>query len=377
MTPEVPPGTPSPKREHLSDFMAENWGALAAYSGAAGRELDRVSRAIPASFYNGIFQSMNDFLNNRIGKGGIKIRLVIDSNIIVADAFRVAKGLGSSTARIFESEFIEPFAPPQIVDEVKETIEKDLPAQYPKHVAHAHAKQLLDRVKIVEPTSSLARAIAQARLETRDPDDQMFLALALESDAEAVVSRDKTAFDGQVGVSRWEMRKVATTVVSYEAGSLALVVTGAALEGIAKVVELVIVGLIRIVLEVASGIAKAVVAGIESLANAVAANPGLFLGGLLVAVVGVAIGAAISPEFKEFLGDSVEAIVSTVSAAAKALVAWLVKFARAVHAFLVWVWNVTLPATAILVASAGVLLGKILALADEVSTRAQLIPSTG
>ncbi len=203
----------------------------------------------------------------------------------------------------------------------------------------------------------------------------MFLGLAIESEAEAIVSRDKVAFEGQVGVSRWEMKKVATTVVTYEAGSLALVFSGLALEGLAKAVEFVILGLIRAVLEVAAAIAKAVIAGLEAIGNAIAANPGLFLGGLLVAVVGVAIGAAISPEFKEFLGDSFEAIVSTVSAAAKAIVSWLVKFAKAVHAFLVWVWNVTLPATAILVVSAGVLLGKIIALAGEVSTRAELAPT--
>ncbi len=158
-----------PQRKFLGDFMAENWTALEAYSDAAAKELDRVSREIPAAFYASISRSINDFLNDHIGKGRIRVRLVIDSNIIVADALGWAKGWILALTAFWNPSLSSLYAPPQIVEEVKEAIEKDLPPKCSKSAAHAHAAKLLARVKIVEPTSSLARAIAQARMESAIP----------------------------------------------------------------------------------------------------------------------------------------------------------------------------------------------------------------
>lgn len=357
----------SPKRRHLSAFMQENWAELSAFRTEGSRSIDRFSQKLPAHFYRQIHRDLSDFVSNYLGGGRLRVKLVVDSNIIFADALRVARGKASSTARLFDSEFVDVFAPPNIGEEVDRTIDEDLPKRLSKDVAKAHARELLRHVEILRPDSPGARALARHRLEGRDLDDVPFLALAIEVGAEAVVTRDKQAFEGQSGLARWEMPKVSSTVITYETGSLAVLVAGAAIKGIATAVEAVLVGVISAVVEICTRILNGILEAVGAIGRAVAANPWLALGGTLALLIGTAIAAHRSSEFRGFLGNAAQAIIDTVTRAARALLQWIVDIGRILHALFVWIWNETLPATALLVIGVGVLLEKIGGIAQEVT----------
>lgn len=77
---------------------------------------------------------------------------VVDSNIIIKDAFRVGKGMVSSTERIFSSIFVKLYAPKSIEEEVFSQIKLDLPKGCSIDIANIQAKKLLSKIELIDDT---------------------------------------------------------------------------------------------------------------------------------------------------------------------------------------------------------------------------------
>jgi hypothetical protein len=142
----------------IDDVVSENAELLGLVKEGVREGLRRIARELPPGFHEEMRQALLEvtFRANGFHKSALRVKLLIDSNIIIAEAFRVAKGKPSTTERVLSSPFVEVFAPRLVWEEVEREIRKDLPKGASLERALAHAKRLLDLVKEVSQAASWA-----------------------------------------------------------------------------------------------------------------------------------------------------------------------------------------------------------------------------
>jgi len=217
----------------ISDIITENYSELHSFRD----EFDKNYRTIVRRFPNDLMQKIRSFLLNALASVlsdkqlKLKIKITIDTNIIVKDSIRVANGKTSSTSILLGSPYIDLFAPPNIEREVTKALDDKFKNNPDKlKVALSHAKLLLSKVNIVSLFSPEAINLASSALGNIDKTDVPFLAVAIETRSEAILSHDKKAFGTEKYVSRWNIKDFANIVLIRHEGSLAIVVTSTTLE---------------------------------------------------------------------------------------------------------------------------------------------------
>lgn len=231
------------KAVSIEDFMSENWEKFAAFEAAAEEGLIEISRKLPPDLHSIIRSKVLELLIGCVPvdvdehESTLKVRLVVDANIIIQDSFRVAKGVPSSTLRILSSPYLELVAPDIMEEEVVRIIREQLPKGASLNKAMAHSQELLSRIRMLPKATSRSIETACSLIAKHSPEDVPFLAVAIDTEADAIVSRDKRAFDQQDEVARWEVGDTVVACVTCESGSLSLVVLGATAEAIGEVFE--------------------------------------------------------------------------------------------------------------------------------------------
>jgi predicted nucleic acid-binding protein len=350
-----------PTRDSLTDFMNGNLEAFAAFDTEFDKGVIRVGREIDPAFHDYVLRQLIDVFTAGLSKKrSLKSRLVIDSNIVVGDAFRVSVGKPSSTERLFASPFLELWAPNTIEEEVAESIRDDLPKGGSSEKAKAHAAKLLRKIKL-HPASDLKAVVrAQQLISAYDPDDVPFLALAFDEGAEAIVSRDVTSIGQQREVARWDIGGMASVVGEAEGGSLSLVIIGASATAIVTAAQSVFTTVAAAFSTALSVIAAIVGAAVEGFAAALAAIPPdvqAIIGiAAVIAIVVLILGVIFSPDFRRGVADAIEKAADAFSRFAKTVAESARRIFDAVYSVLVWLWNLLLPLTAITLRAAGVVL---------------------
>ncbi|HEV2520001.1 MAG TPA: PIN domain-containing protein [Thermoplasmata archaeon] len=314
-----------------------------------------------------------DAMSKTGGTPRFTLRVVIDTNIIVQDSIAVAKGKPSTTERILSSPFVEVYAPNNITEESNRILRNRSKRGVPLEPALRHAAALLQRVRLVDPQDPSIRKAREA-IGERAPEDVPFLAVAIELGTDAIVSRDKVALDPIKMSRRWELRKLVETVVSFESGSLSVVVLGASVKLLVEAMQKVVIGLVTAMLEIlaiALGALEKLVAGtLQALAKV---PP---WGWLAVAAVVVAVGvyAATHPEVGDRISQGIASLIDGVRRVGHALVEIGTALLRGIHDLLVWLWNMSLPVTATAVVVGGVLLARVNALILEATALQARVP---
>jgi hypothetical protein len=114
--------------------------------------ITQFARELPAEVYE-IVRDKIILQMFSIDKSSLSILyFVVDSNIIIKDAFRVGKGMVSSTERIFSSIFVKLYAPKSIEEEVFSQIKLDLPKGCSIDIANIQAKKLLSKIELIDDT---------------------------------------------------------------------------------------------------------------------------------------------------------------------------------------------------------------------------------
>lgn len=142
----------------LGSFLNGDFGHFEQYEEDFEELLTKISRDLPAEVYRELREQLIDFFPSILRGLKTSVKLVVDSNIIVKDAFRVAQGKPSSTDRLLSSEFVDLFAPSEITGEVQRDVETDIPPNASISIAKGHARKLLEKVKKVPHTRSDALA---------------------------------------------------------------------------------------------------------------------------------------------------------------------------------------------------------------------------
>jgi predicted nucleic acid-binding protein len=330
----------------IDDIIAENWSKFSNMRERAERALKGFSAEFPPDFYEALKEELLGFLLPKGNRTKLKVKLVIDTNIIIRDAFRVAKGKPSTTERFLSSAFVELIAPSNIIEEVHETIRKDLPRGASLEKAVRHARFLLSKVKIVASKSGAheaAKKLIWSRVGTRSPTDVYFLGLAIESEADAVVSGDKKAFEALPTIRRWEMSETVKVVQTYEAGTLSLFLVGVGFDLSSKMFQQLLVLFLK---------------GLEEAVQIVVALTGLLVKGslgvlsslpswawaLVLGVVGVVLVLAIvNSEFRAGFSETIGKAVDEIKVMFKGLFDAVEYFWQAIRNIFIIIWNLTAP----------------------------------
>lgn len=321
---------------------------------------------LPASCYEEIKKGLFELMILGGFGGKLLVQCVIDSNIIVCDALRVARGKGSTTERILQSEFIRFLAPPEIVKEVEKNIMDELEGQGNLELALEHARRLLSCIHIasIESLPSINRARS---ILAKHPKDVPFLALYFERQADAIATREKGTFEKQ-GICKWELKEAVDVVVSYESGALSIAIAGAALEILFETFQALIMAILKALAEALDYVVELLSGAAEDLAGAISRSPDwakaalAFIGGatLVAAIVHEGFRNWIIQRLKE-IGKALSDVIDTL---------W-----RVLKELLILIWNTALPATATAVSLGGVLMRRIcnlIVLSQKLATNASI-----
>jgi len=90
----------------LGDIIAENWDKFADLRDRAEKAFESLLRELPPDLYESLKEDLLGLIFPKGHQTKLRVRLVIDTNIIIQDAFRVAKGLSSTTERLLTSAFV-------------------------------------------------------------------------------------------------------------------------------------------------------------------------------------------------------------------------------------------------------------------------------
>lgn len=360
---------PNPAIELLEKLQAEDIDFFKQFDEVADDAVARVSRQLPADFYEDVREGMLASLMSVIGGGRLRVTLVMDSCIVVADAFRVAQGKPSTTERLMASRFVRLVAPRDISREVRDQVVKDLPKNASLEIARLHVERLLSRIEVASDASVEALRTARAKLASRDPGDVPFLAVLIDSEGEGIVSRDKKAFDSLEGVRRWELREMAELVTVYESGTLALGIGATTGEALLDLGSKLLTTVARAIVEAFTIFANIIIGLASGAAEALAKVPPWAW--VVLGVVGgaVAIAAILNEDFREWLWSGLTSIGQILYKAARTILEAVVALVRAVYAVLTALWELVRSAVLALgkasLVGAGVLLRRITLLIDE------------
>ncbi len=330
----------------LTDIIAENWDKFSTLRDRAKRAFKDLTSELPPDFYESLKADLLRFIFPKGRQSKLTVKLVIDTNIIIRDAFRVAKGKPSTTERLLSSAFVEVMAPPNIVEEVQETIRKDLPPGASLEKALVHARSLLSRVKIFGANSDAyleARKRIWSRVGADSPGDVSFLALAIETGADALVSGDKKAFEHLEEMRRWEMSKTAEVILTYEGGTLFLFLGSIGLDLSWKMLQQVLIltlGALEETLEIVVGIVGNLAKGSV---DALSSLPSWAWAMIVGALGGILLLAIVNEGFRAGFAEIIAKVIAQIKTMFEAVLAAVEYFWQAIREILVIVWNMSAP----------------------------------
>jgi hypothetical protein len=258
-------------------------------------------------------------------------------------------------------------------------VEQNIREEFPRLGASvedglAHANKLLSELRLVDDADIVSVQRARDLISPFDPDDVPFLALSFDLDADAIVSRDKESIGRQTEMTQWDIGDLAKTVVIYESGSLALVITAGAFDLAITALEAVLIATARAFQSALAAIAALVGAVGSGIANAIAQLPPEIVAAIGVAVlagiVAVIIAAIASETFRDQVSEGIAAIGDFISWVARAVIRLASAIASSLWSMISWLWDTVQPAAAFTVVAAGVLFRRIDLLVKQIEAGA-------
>jgi len=330
----------------IDDIMAESWDKFSTLHDKAETALKALSRELPPDLYESLKVELLGLIFPKGHATKLSVRLVIDTNIIIRDSFRVGKGKPSTTERILSSPFVELLAPPNIFEEVRETIQKDLPPGASQERALGHAMSILSKVKIATTKYAAyeeAKKLIWPRVATSSPTDVHFLGLAIQTEADAVVSFDKKAFDHLPEMKRWELSKTVQVVQTYEAGTLSLFLVGMGFDLSSKMFQQLLVLVLKGLEEVVQIVVALTGLLVKGTIDALSYLPRWAWAIVLGAVGVVLVLAIINHEFQTAFTETIAKVLDEIKIIFKGLFEALEYFWVAIKEILIMILNLTAP----------------------------------
>lgn len=353
------------RRLLLTDYLVDNRDTFKEMRAAGKKEINKISKNFPPDLHC----KVRDEILGWVGANGLnfsfRFTFTVDSNIIVADSFRVAKEKPSSTPRIFSCPYVELVSHKNIRDEVLEAIEKDLPKGANKQKAVEHAKYLLSQINTVpNPTSNSLKEATKA-IGNIDPDDVPFLAVALTTNSNAMISRDRKAYSSQNLIRSWGIKEYANIVSVTEGGMLSLYFLAKAGISIMKLIEYLITILFIIFSEILDELIKFLGNVVKSVTEAFEKMPPHLKE--LLGLTGAAsfFVVALNENARNYLKEVLRMVKETLAEFLDNFKARMMNLFNGIREIIVLLWNEVVPSAAMVVVIAGVLWDTVSELIEE------------
>jgi len=330
----------------IEDIIAENLGKFSSMHVRAEHALRNLSLELPPDFYESLKEELLELLLPKGQGRRIKLRLVIDTTVIIHDSFRVAKGKPSTTERFLSSAFVEMMAPPNIIDEVATQIRKDLPPGASLEKALSHARSLISRIKIASAKYEAyeeARRLIGSRIAGASQGDLYFLGLAIGTDTDAIVSSDKKAFDNLPRTRRWEVGKTVQIVQTFETGTLSLFIAGIGLDVSSKIFLQTLTLLFRGVAEVMQIVVAVTSTLVGKTLDTMSSLPKWAWALIVGALASVLIFALVNEDFQTKVTETVSKALSAFSTMFSNILEWVDYLWRGLREILILIWNFAAP----------------------------------
>lgn len=219
---------------------------------------------------------------------GFRVRVVVDTNVALSETLRLMRGKSPFLSKLAKSPFLEVVAPIEMEYELLEKIGEKFQDPDDRDKATEIAQSVLNDVSVVTGFQIDSMVRAQALMGVRDPDDVVFVQIAIDYSTHGVVSKDRH-FMNLGEIKRWELGEVGRVITEMNRGALTLWVAARGLPIAALVLikfGMMIVSLgFRAIQQLVSAGVNLVGTAIETVIAAARANPLLALG----AVVGIAL----------------------------------------------------------------------------------------
>lgn len=300
--------------DQIKEYFPDEWKDFPIDPLEVRKFIHKVSRNIDAETIEQILTEVGSDIMETIFGGKPKVSFVIDSNIIVADSFRVASGKASTTDRILSSPFLRLIAPSSIESEVYDQIKSDIPENCSLKIALLRAKELLSRVEIVDEKELDISSKELLLFKKKHGNDVHFLAIAMQQEVKGIISRDKRAFDDPiVNVKRFEMSDTVEIVVSTEAGFMTIIGLGLGIYAGAESLYWVFYFLYKAMLELFRVVASIASFGFLGIEKLLEITPTWVWYTLLIFIAGFGIAAVVSRDFRKLISNKVTDIFDWIS----------------------------------------------------------------
>ncbi len=291
----------------LKDSMPEEWKGLLDNPEETKKHISQFAREIPAEIYGLVRDQIIAKLLAVEEPSLAILEFVVDSNIIMSDAFSVGFGRYSSTERIFSSVFVKLYAPRSIKDEVFSMIRRDLPKGCDLELSLKQAEKLLSTVELVDDSEFEIEFEGMAKFQAEYKNDVSFLKVGLGIGVRGIISRDKD-FERDGLIKTFNLKDAVQMIVTAESGALSITVVGGSVYVGGKALYWILYVLYKAIVEIFSIIATVASAGIAGIANLIENAPS-WVGYLILIALGGFVAALIfSKGFRDKTVESVEEV---------------------------------------------------------------------
>jgi len=209
-----------------------------------------------------------------------------------------------------------------------------------------HAKSLLSRVKIATVKYEAyeeARRLISSRIAGGSQGDLYFLGLAIETEADAVISSDKKAFDNLPRTRRWELVKTVQVVQTFETGALTLFVAGIGIDLSSKIFIQTIAFLLRAMAEVMQIVVSVTGMLIGKTLDAISSLPKWAWALILGALASVLILAVVNEDFQGKVRETISKAVDAIKSMFSSLLDAVDYLWRGFKEMVILIWNLAAP----------------------------------
>jgi predicted nucleic acid-binding protein len=289
----------------LKDSLPEEWRGLLDNPDKLKPKISKIARELPAEVYELVRDQIIAKLLAVEDPSLAILEFVVDSNIIISDAFRVGFGKFSSTERIFSSVFVKLYAPRSIKKEVYSKIKADIPKGCNIELALKQADKLLSKIELIDDSEFEIEFEGMAKFESEYKNDVSFLKVGLGIGVKGIISRDKD-FKRDGLIRTFELGAATQMIVTAESGALSITVVGASVYIGGKALYWILYILYKAIVEIFSIIAAIGSGGIAAIAGLFGRVPSWVWYLVLIALGGFVGALIISKDFRDRTGESLE-----------------------------------------------------------------------
>ena len=290
-------------------FSNERLEKFKEYKDSITQFIKYLSRTFPPDLIEHLEYELTNSINI-FNLHSYKLKCVIDTNIIIQEAKRITKGKESSTPRIFSSPYIELYSCKDLLKEVKDKVYIEFTDKEQRQKAFIHTNLLLSKIKILTPDDQFYSKSKEI-IGDRDPKDINFLAIALEIDAEAIVSNDKD-FDNIIQLKRWDLKNLTHVIITRESGTISIAILGYSSDIFLKITNKFLVSLSWVLIKIIKNVEVYFRLVIITLSKIISKIPSIIYWVLLVIITIFIILYFKNENFKKWVSNSKNLLIKQI-----------------------------------------------------------------